>query len=524
MMAMASSTDQIDPLESDYQAALEIARERSSSLEGPSLLEELAALDDESIERVLEHLSPVELAVLAKAWEAWARPKQRPPTLPRHRILFWLKGRGWGGTRAAAERIRERVYAGAESIALIGPNLAFIERFMLGVEGAPSGLLNVFHPRQRPVYVASPKALVRFHTGAVAYCISAETPEFRGANLDTAWCDELAQWRFLERLWTNLELATRNVTRIPLEIIVTTTPLPLRFLKELVADRDTVTILGSSTENAGNVDAEWLDRMQRIHGRTRFGRQELEAEILGDNPDSLFPGSLTDASRVDVAPELVSEVVAIDPAIATGRDNDETGILTVGSDARGHVYVTSDLSGRLKPEEWGALAIQAYEQRQCTAIVCERNRGGDLVEANVRASMFKRRGETAAKALKVVTVLATKGKYVRAEPVSSLHAQGLVHVVGRLPLLESEIAEWNPRAGGPSPNRLDSLVWAVWFLARLGEEKPDHRAGMAGLGAATQAIREGASGSRSGTSATGVNPIGALAPVTYGMKTSRRTI
>ena len=352
---------------------------------------------------------------------------------------------------------------------------------MLGTEGEPSGLLNVFPAAEKPRYFGHPKNVVRFHTGAVGYVVSAETPEFRGANLDTVWADELAQWRFLETIWTNMELATRSVSALAPEIIVTTTPLPLRFLKELVADDDCTTILGKTDENRRN-DPAWLARMTKRLGSTRLGRQELDGEILGDNPDSLFPSSVIDAARVEFAPLHLRTVVSVDPAIATDPKNDETGILVMGDDVDGHMYVLADASGRHKPDVWGKLVVDAYEQNGCVEIIGERNRGGDLIESNVRAAMERKRGGIAAKALRFTNVLATKGKVVRAEPVSALHERGLIHIVGRQPVLEGEISDWNPKLGGRSPNRLDALVWGAWFLGGLGEEdRPDPNAGFVGL-------------------------------------------
>jgi hypothetical protein len=82
-------------------------------------------------------------------------------------------------------------------------------------------------------------------------------------------------------------------------------------------------------------------------------------------------------------------------------------------------------------------------------------------------------------------VQASRGKRIRAEPVSALHEQGRLHFVGPLPNVENEITEWNPRLGGVSPNRLDALVWGCWYLARLDEDeapaKPDPRVGFRGL-------------------------------------------
>ncbi len=493
-----------DPnFEKRYQAAIARAREFSAELEGPSPIERLARLWKTDRDRILEGFSTARLARLRYEWSWRGRPKQNPPLddLP-HRVLFLLGGRGAGKTITGAQRIRKRVEAGARSIAIVGPTLREIERYQITGEGGSDGILTVFPPQKRPDYKAH-KSIIFFHRarchgcqsahtcgGAIAYVNSAEDPEFRGPNLDSVWCDEPAKWRYLSTIWHNIELATRLRGPLPLEIIVTGTPLPLQLFRELIVDEETITILMSQRENASNLDPKYLARMQRKYGGTRLGAQELEGEILTDNPDALFQASILDATRVEFAPKLEEVAVAVDPAIATNPENDETGIIAGGRDAGGHIYILADASSRAKPEKWGSDVVQTCEQHECDIVVGERNRGGDLVAANVRAAKERKRGALAAKALRIVEVLATRGKAIRAEPVSALHEKGLIHIVGRMPELESELTEWNPRIGGRSPNRLDALVWLVWYLARLGEqEHTDHRAGFTGLAEVAARLR-----------------------------------
>ena len=45
-------------------------------------------------------------------------------------------------------------------------------------------------------------------------------------------------------------------------------------------------------------------------------------------------------------------VVAIDPAVTSGEEADETSIVVAGTDKNGHGYVLADLSGRYPPTEW----------------------------------------------------------------------------------------------------------------------------------------------------------------------------
>ena len=72
-------------------------------------------------------------------------------------------------------------------------------------------------------------------------------------------------------------------------------------------------------------------------------------------------------------------VVAIDPAVSTGEDADETGIIVAGKDADGHGYVLADQSARYAPTEWARTAIALYRQHKADRIVAEVNNGGDMV-------------------------------------------------------------------------------------------------------------------------------------------------
>lgn len=497
--------------EQAYKLALERARDRSFELEGPSLAERIARLPRKQRDEVLASLDVAQRARLAHEWAFWARPKQRPANLPPHRVLLWMSGRGFGKSRSGAERIRERVESGARSIALIGPTTTDIERFMLGVGTDDEGLLNVFPPHQRPKYLGAPKNLVLFHTGAIAYIVTAERPEFRGANLDTVWGDEIAKWRYLSTIWNNVELATRKrpASGIDLEIILTTTPRRLRFLKQLIADEDVVTILGAQRENAANLDPKFVARMQRRLGGSRLGRQEIEGELLDDNPGAMFRSDDFDAYRVlpEATPRNLRVVIAVDPGIATNPENDQTGIVVIGiDDDDGHLYVLEDLTEKSKPDAWGRSVIEAFDKWRAVAVVGERNRGGDLVEANVRACYERKRGLTAAASLTFVNVHATRGKDIRAEPVASLSKNGMLHIVGALPELETEVTEWDPTIGDlddaepspdgvkrkrqASPNRLDAMVWGAWHLAGLDDDlRPDHSRGMLALPQLTQALK-----------------------------------
>lgn len=484
-----------DPaFEKHFLGRYEAAKAFSVALEGPSLAERLAALPREEIVAILETIPRRERARLLFAWEFWARPKQIVPSLA-HFVILWLAGRGFGKTRTAAEHVRKRIREGVKSIVLIGPTWREVLRYMVGGKKGPkrngSGLLDIFPAHERRhIELKEQKGEIHFtFCGAVAHLVSDEQPELRGGGYELAWLDEICKWRHLAKLWDNLEFTMREAgeTGADPEILVTTTPRPMRFLKELVSDPETITICGKTDENGAALARRYVERLQRKFGGSRVGRQERDGELLSDNENALFTTSQIDATRVLVAPKLARIIVAIDPAIATGDDNDETGIVAMGIDDRGHLYVLGDASGKYMPEAWGAAALKLYDQWRADAFVGERNRGGDLVASNMRAAVKDKKGRTAV--AKIIEVHATRGKQVRAEPVSTLHEQGRLHFVGVHPEIEQEITEWDPTLGGVSPNRLDAMVWGAYELAKLGDEdEVDNHAGFVGLTEVAKAV------------------------------------
>jgi phage terminase large subunit-like protein len=368
-------------------------------------------------------------------------------------------------TRTAAEWLREDIESGeARNIAIIGPTASDVRSTMLGGTGAGSGLLDVWPPHQRPVHEPT-KRMVTFYNGAVAHTHSAEDPDFRGGNFDRIWCDEFAAWRYLDAIWSNIEMTLRIPGRTPPRVCITTTPRPLKLLRALVDDPLCRVTVGSTFDNAANLAPSFVQRMRAKFGGTRLGQQELYATILDDNPDALFHASHIEEARVSRQPPLRRIVVAIDPAITVSRIADATGIVIAGIGYDEHVYVLGAISGKWSPEQWGAQALKAYEQWAADAVVCERNRGGDLVKSNLR---LQPTGRTA----RIVEVHASRGKATRAEPVAALYEQRRVHHVGMLADLEQEMTEWNPRMPGPSPNMLDALVWGCFDLAALGSDAP----------------------------------------------------
>jgi phage terminase large subunit-like protein len=406
-----------------------------------------------------------------------------------------LAGRGFGKTRAGAEWVRAQVAAGRRRIALIGPTAADVRDVM--VEGE-SGLVNVSPPWERPSYQASRRRLV-WPGGAMAFLYSAQEPErLRGPQHDAAWADELAAWTYGQQAWDQLQFGLR-LGEDP-RAVITTTPKPLPLVRQLLADPDCVVTRGTTYDNRANVPRAFIDRIIRRYEGTRLGRQELHAEVLGDAPGALWPYEALLAARVQAHPELTRVVVAVDPSGSSGEDEgDAQGIIVAGLGVDGLGYVLADRSCKLSPQGWGRRAVEAFDAFGADRIVAEKNYGGEMVRFTIQAVR---------KSAPVTLVSATRGKTVRAEPVSALYEQGRVrHLVAdpagaALAELEEEMrqATSNGYLGEGSPNRMDALVWALTSLM-LEAEAP-------GAAFLELARREAASGEAAG----GLAPDASFAP------------
>ena len=413
----------------------------------------LAALDPPERAAALAALGRYETSALNHDWRFWARPAQLPPE-GAWRVWLLLAGRGFGKTRSGAEYIRARIESrSARRVALVAPTAADARDVM--VEGE-SGLLSIAWDDYRPAYEPSKRRLT-WPNGAIATCFSADEPErLRGPQHDLAWCDELAAWRY-PAAWDNLLFGLR-LGADP-RAVVTTTPKPVKLLRDLLAAPGTAVTRGATCENQVNLAPGFLSSVVRRYQGTRLGRQELDAELLDDIPGALWSRDAIEAMRVKAAPELRRIVIAIDPAASSGEGADETGIVVAGIGPDGHAYVLDDLSGRMSPRQWALRAVAAYKKHQADRIVAEINNGGEMVEATLRAV----EATASFKALR-----ASRGKAIRAEPVAAFYEQGKVHHVGCFPALEDQlcgfIADFDRARGAASPDRLDALVWALTEL------------------------------------------------------------
>lgn len=435
-----------------------------------SLLSSLASLPADQRAAAIAALSDAEADEILHDWSLLARPEQLAPPGDWRGWLF-LAGRGAGKTRSGAEWVRAQVKAGCGRIALIAPTAGDARDVM--VEG-DSGILSVCWRGDkdhkgaamgRPVYEPS-KRRITWGNGAQAALYSAEEPErLRGPQHDAMWADELAAWQRAQDTW-DMAMFGLRLGAHP-RVMVTTTPKAIPLVKALVADPSFVVTRGKTYDNAANLAPSFLDAIREKYEGTRLGRQEIDAEILGDLPGALWTLAMLDPYRLRQAPPLGRIVVAVDPAVTAEENSDEHGIIVAGlaDDQRGVVLEDGSLRG--SPRDWAQRAISLYRSWDADCLVVEVNQGGDMVAHTLR---------TIDPNVKIREVRASRGKHVRAEPVASLYEQGRIAHVGPFAQLEEQMTQMTVAGfeGAGSPDRVDALVWAMTELfPGMTKRQPD---------------------------------------------------
>jgi phage terminase large subunit-like protein len=417
--------------------------------------------DETLLARAADRLA-ADLEHTVRPWRLKARPKQLPPDGD---WTTWLivAGRGFGKNWTGSNWLAEQAAAHPKTEwAVIGPT--FRDTRVTCIEG-PTGLLAALgygtpESEVNPGDYNRNELRIVLKNGARVYGYSADQPDrLRGANLAGAHCDELGSWRYPQTWYEGLMPALR-IGEHP-RVVVTTTPRSMSLLKDLLNRHDgSVHVTrGSTWENASNLSQTALDELRRRYAGTRLGRQELEGELIEDTNGALWQRAWLEASRVrpENVPDLARVVVALDPAVTSSATSDEFGIIVAGEGRNGHGYVLGDYSMRGTPDECMRKAVTVYRQHQADRVIGEANNGGDFLEALLR---------TVDGAIAYRKVNASRGKAIRAEPVSAFYEQGRIHHVGIFAALEDELCTWTP-ADPKSPNRLDALVWAFSELRGL---------------------------------------------------------
>lgn len=443
---------------------------------------------DEQLLRTIRQLSPKAKAELAKRVDArmnverkvWfcdrgrscdgkphdgftyphARGDQWPP--PGMSWIVWVLrgGRGSGKTRTGSEYTRW-VSKKIQHLGLIAPTGPAARTVM--IEGE-SGIIAACERAGEPCVYEPSKQRLTFSSGARAQIFSAEEPDrIRGNQFGFVWGDEWAHWENAAEVWDMMMFALRLGDRP--HVLGTTTPLPTEFVKSVLDHEDTVATGVSTHANMDNLAKSVVKRILDRYEGTYQGRQEIYGEVIDDREGSLWKSE--QFHYVDIDTRVMDRVVVgIDPAGSQGKKSDLTGIIVAGKQAE-TLYAIDDFSGKYSPSGWARAAINAYEKYKADAIVVERNYGGDMCRATLKAEGFTGR---------IIEAKATDGKRLRAEPIAALYEQGesggdavrAYHARGgRLAKLESEMVSWIP-GEGKSPNRVDAYVWCAAHLTKRG--------------------------------------------------------
>ena len=397
-------------------------------------------------------------ATLYTDWLSTARVKQLTP-LGKWHIWLILAGRGWGKTRTGATDVMLYALRNPEvQVAVVTPTFGDLRRVAFeGVSGILSTMPKDCLMNGRGQGYNATASEIRLFNGSKIMGFSATEPDrLRGPQFHRAWCDELASWRYPEA-FDQLMFALR-LGEQP-RCVITTTPKPTPLIRQLMERNDCLLTTGTTFENEENLAASTLNMLKERYEGTTLGRQELYAEVIDAMEGALWKPSIIENKRLKTVDEetLTNVLVAIDPAVTSHSDSDETGLVVVGKDAENAYYVLEDNSGQYSPDQWGRKAVELYYKYDADKIVAEVNNGGDLVGKLIRTIDEKARYKS---------VHATRGKMVRAEPIAALYEQGKVHHIGVFPELETQMCTYTGDRPKPSPDRLDALVWGLSELSK----------------------------------------------------------
>lgn len=415
--------------------------------------------------------------VLRSAAQALNAYATKPPTwkpLP-HQVpppgdwYGWLlnAGRGSGKTDAVAHYVTEHVKGPAclhgptpHWIGIIAPTLGDA---VTACFAGPSGLRA--HDPTAKLVMGAGGTLVRWPNGSEAKLFGAHEPEDverlrAGGNRCLIWAEELAAWRYLQACWEQMRFGLRVGPRP--RWCASTTPKPRPLIKKLVKETPhNVIVTRASTRDNPHLQDEVREALHEEYGGTQLGRQELDADLLEEDKDALWTREILDRYRLIVPPESSARlrtVVGVDPSGGAG----EQGIVVVtkvtpealvglitdahaypggpdpptprsGARAVHHGVVLDDKTCCLPPAGWGRRAVRAAIDWDADELVVERNFGGAMATATLLDAC-----EAEGVDVPVKEVVASRGKRVRAEPVSALSARGRWHMAGSFPALEDQ--------------------------------------------------------------------------------------
>lgn len=208
-------------------------------------------------------------------------------------------------------------------------------------------------------------------------------------------------------------------------------------------------------DNKQNLAGDYIATLKSLPARLRA--RFLEGKFREAAPNALFIDENFDKHRIidEELPDMLRIVVAVDPSGAdddNNAENDDIGIIVCGLGLNGKGHVLEDCTVKAGPATWGRIAAEAFDRWGADAIVAEVNFGGAMVRHVL---------QTARPKTPVRLVRASRGKAVRAEPISALVEQGQVVMAGIFRDLEDELCGMTTHGfvGAHSPNRADAMIW-----------------------------------------------------------------
>ena len=295
---------------------------------------------------------------------------------------------------------------------------------------------------------------------------SGEEPEsLRGPQCELCVIDEIARMRYQQSVFDTMMLGLWLGDRP--RVLIATTPRTTPFMKRLVAMDDVRITTGSTYDNAEHLSADFLRKVRQLYEGTRLGRQELQGAMILDPLNALFKDNWL--IHHDVPEELIERVtIGVDPS----GGGDEVGIMACALLNDGRFAVLADRTTTGSPAQWGEAVVKCHDDFDADDVVVEINFGGDMATEVVKqaAERVHQRGERDSNMIRIREVSASRGKAMRAEPISLLYEkQRVLHRRG-LDQLEAEMMafsrEWD-RAVDGSPNRLDAMVWGLTRLSKV---------------------------------------------------------
>lgn len=388
-----------------------------------------------------------------------ARWDQHPPqNWGKAYIYCILSGRGSGKTRTGAEWVHRiaRTHPGCY-IGMIAPSVDAARDVL--VEGE-SGILRTANPAFQPVWEPS-KRKVTWPNGSTAQTFSADMPErLRGPQHGWLWLDEAGSFKNFEETWSNALFGLR-LGDAP-KVLITTTPRPRQWLREMVANPQAIIQRVSTYANIHNLADSYRDTVIKRYEGTALGQQELEGVILDDDfGEALWMDSDFRVADIPIArADLGWHVVGVDPAVTSGGDS--TGIIvcaatTEKDPAMRRAAVLGDYTVvGAGPEVWVQKVISVYRSTpQPCVVLVEANQGGELIGGMIHQID---------KTIPVSYVTAHKSKEVRADPVVLAYRMGRVFHTPGLIDLQNEQTTWIPGVSKESPGRIDALVHGLTAL------------------------------------------------------------